>query len=79
MKALVRYMDEINHRRSLFGKAPFDLYADYAEVRAEIEALGSPEILSHDGEYTRAETESRTNEWLDAIRELDSIEAELTA
>ena len=79
MKALVRYMDEINYRRSLFGKAPLDPYADYAEVRIEVEALGDPALLSGDGEYTRAETQRRTDEWLDAMQELNHIEAELTA
>ena len=80
MTALIRYLDSINHRRSLFGRRRvLDLYDDYAEVRIEIEALGSPEILSGDGEYTREETEARTNEWIDAMLALDEIEKELTA
>lgn len=79
MTALTRYLDEINLRRSLFGRAPLDPYADYWEVRIEVEALGSPEILAGDGEYSRAETQRRTDEWIDAMLALDEIGEELTA
>jgi len=79
MKALVSYMDRINAHLAIFGEAPLDPYRDYAEVRRAVEVLGSPEILSMDGELSRAETEHRTNEWLDAIMELNAIEQELTA
>ena len=79
MKALTRYMDHINLRRAMLGRTPLDVYADYVELRAEIEALGSPEILGGDGEYSRAETQQRTDNWIDAMRELDKIEQELTA
>jgi len=79
VKALTHYIDHINLRRAMLGRAPLDAYADYAELRAEIEALGSPEILAGDGEYTRKETEDRTNDWIDAIQELNRIEAEVTA
>ena len=79
MTALTRYTDHINLRRAMLGRAPLDVYSDYVELRMEIEALGSPEILAGDGEYSRAETEARTNDWIDAMRELDRIEQELTA
>ena len=79
MKALTGYMDRINAHLAIFGEAPLDPYRDYAEVRRAVEVLGSPEILSMDGELSRAETEHRTNEWLDAIMELNAIEQELTA
>jgi hypothetical protein len=79
MKALTRYMDHINLRRAMLGRAPLDVYSDYVELRMEIEALGSPEILSGDGEYPLAESRRRTDEWIDAMRELDRIEQELTA
>lgn len=79
MKALVHYLDEINAHLAVFGRAPLDPYADYVELRCAVEVLGSTEILSKDGTLSREETESRTNEWIDAMRELDKIEAELTA
>lgn len=79
MKALTRYTDHINLRRAMLGRAPLDVYNDYVELRAEIEALGSPEILSGDGEYSVEETRQRTNDWIDAMLELDKIEQELTA
>ena len=41
MKALTRYMDHINLRRAMLGRAPLDVYADYVELRAEIEVLGA--------------------------------------
>jgi len=79
-KALANYIDRINIRRSLFGgRPPLDVYDDYVELRTEIEALGSPEILAGDGEYTREETQRRTDEWIDAMVELDNIEKELVA
>lgn len=77
MQALTNYLDQINYRRSLFGKAPLDLYADYVEVRTQVEALGSPEILSGDGEYPLEESRRRTDEWLDAMQELKDIGKEL--
>lgn len=79
MKALTRYLDQINAHLAVFGRSPLDPYADYVELRRAVEVLGSPEILSKDGTLSREETESRTNEWIDAMAELDSIEAELTA
>jgi len=80
MTALTRYMDFINFRRSfVFGQPPLDVYADYVEVRQEVEAMGTPEILSGDGEYSIDVTAHRTNEWLDAITELNEIEQELVA
>lgn len=79
MKALNSYLDFINLRRSLFGQDPLDLYNDYAEIRAKIENLGSPEILSGNGEYPLEESRRRTDNWLDAMAELDSIEKELVA
>jgi len=77
MYALIHYVDNINFRRSLFGAAPLDLYADYAEVSHQIEVLGSPEILSGDGHYTIEETTQNTNVWLDAMSQLKEIEKEL--
>jgi len=79
MKALTEYMAQINAHLAIFGEAPLDPYRDYAEVRRAVEVLGSPEILTKDGELTRAEVEARTNTWLDAMAELDAIEQELTA
>ena len=80
MTALDRYMDLINFRRGfLFDLPPLDPYCDYAEVRSAVEAMGSPENLSMDGELTRAETEDRTNDWIDAMVALDEIERELVA
>ena len=79
MKALTRYMDYINLRRVMLGRAPLNLYNDYVELRAEIEAMGSPEILGGDGEYSVEETRQRTNDWIDAMLELDRIGEELTA
>lgn len=79
-KALAIYIDQINYRRSFFsGCAPLDVYYDHAELRELIYSLGDPAILSGDGEYTREETESRTNEWIDAMTELDWIGVELAA
>jgi len=77
MKALTSYLDFINLKRSLFGEDPLDLYNDFAEVSRTIEILGSPEVLSGNGEYGRAETERRTNNWIDAMYELEEIEKEL--
>ena len=80
MTALDRYMDFINFRRGfLFDLPPLDPYRDYVEVRSEVEAMGTPENLSMDGELNRAETEHRTNEWLDAMQELIWIGEELMA
>jgi len=78
-RALVNYVDFINYRRSLFGHEPWDVYDNYAELREEIDVLGDPEILSGDGEYSRAETQRRTDDWLDAMAELDRIGQELMA
>lgn len=79
MKALIHYIDQINAHLAVFGRTPLDLYADYVEVRHAVEVLGSPKILSKAGTLSREETEARTNKWLDAMSELDRIEAELTA
>jgi len=79
MKALTEYMAQINAHLAIFGEAPLDPYRDYAEVRRAVEVLGSPEILSKDGELSIDETVERTNTWLDAMAELDAIEQELTA
>jgi len=79
MKALTEYMAQINAHLAIFGEAPLDPYRDYAEVRQAVEVLGSPEILSKDGELSIDETVERTNTWLDAMAELDAIEQELTA
>jgi hypothetical protein len=79
MKALISYLDFINLRRSLFGQDPLDLYNDYAEVRRTVENLGSPELLSGNGEYPLEESRRRTDNWLDAMAELDNIEKELMA
>jgi len=78
-KALSSYIDQVNYRRSLFGSAPLDVYYDHVELREVIYSLGDPAILSGDGEYTREETERRTNEWIDAITELDWIGVELAS
>ena len=79
MNALVAYLDSINARRALFGREPYDAYRDYVEVRTEVEALGSPEILSKNGTLSIDETAERTNEWLDAMQELIWIGEELMA
>lgn len=77
MNALDIYLDQINARRALFGLGPLDPYADYVELRTEVEALGSPEILSGDGEYPLEESRRRTDEWLDAMDKLVRIGEEL--
>jgi len=77
MKALVQHIDRINLKRSLFGADPLDLTHDIVEIREALEAMGDPAALSADGEYSRAETERRTNEWIDAITQLKEYEKEL--
>jgi hypothetical protein len=77
MKALDIYLNEINDRRALFGLAPLDLRKDFEEVYAEVNALGSPEILSKDGELSTGETRGRTNFWLDAMTDLDEVYEEI--
>ena len=77
MKALINHIDQINFKRSLIGFDPLDLTADIVDIRHMLEAMGDPAALSGDGEYNRAETERRTNEWLDAITQLNEYEKEL--
>lgn len=74
--ALTSYLDEINFKRSLFGQEPLDVYNDFDYVSETIENLGSPEILSADGEYSRAEIKRRTNKWIDAMNQLKEIKKE---
>ena len=75
--ALTNYMNQINFKRSLFGEAPLDPYTDFAEVYTQIDSLGSPEILSMDGELSIDEVAERTNMWIDAIYQLKEIEKEI--
>ena len=77
MKALINHINRINLKRSLFGADPLDLTYNIVEVREALEAMGDPAALSADGEYSRAETERRTNEWLDAITQLNEYEKEI--
>jgi hypothetical protein len=79
MKALNSYLIEINYHRGRLGLGILDLYNDYAGVREIVEEMGSPEILSGNGEYPLEETRRRTDNWLDAMAELDNIEKELVA
>ena len=77
MKPLDIYLIRINDRRALFGLDPLDLYENFMEVHAEIESLGSPELLSKDGELSTTETRERTNFWLDAMVDLNEIYEEI--
>jgi len=77
MKELTQYIDQINFKRSLFGKAPVELTNDIVEIRETIEGEGQPAQLSGDGEYSIDETARRTNFWLDAITQLNEYEKEL--
>ena len=69
-KPLAAYIDRINFQRSLFGLGPLDVFDDYAELKEQLDLLGSPEILAADGEYSQEEVERRTQEWNDASTEL---------
>ena len=69
-KALVGYIDYINHKRSIFGRSPLDVFDDYAELQEELNILGSPEALAGDGEYSSEEVRRRTEEWNEAVTEL---------
>jgi len=77
MTPLDIYLIQINDRRALLGLDPLDLHEDFMEVHAEIDALGSPELLSKDGELSTTETRERTNFWLDAMVDLNEIYEEI--
>ena len=72
--ALNIYMEQINSKRAIFGKEPLDLHADFDDIYVEVDALGSPEILSGDGELPIDMVEARTQLWNEAMDALDKIE-----
>ena len=71
MTALDIYLNEINGRRGLIGMKPLDPRENFTKVYTEIAVLGSPDILSKDGELSVEETRKRTDLWLDAMAELN--------
>jgi len=71
--ALATYLDEINFKRSLFGEGPLDIYEDYNYLSDRLYSLGSPEILSKDGELSIEEHQARFDFWMEAVEELSQL------